>query len=53
MSVGIDLKSRQKNWWHEKMVTEVTWNHLILAMIVLALIIGYSTLDGNWVYGLR
>ena len=53
MSVGTDMKGRRKNWWHEKAVAEVTWNHLILAMIVLALVISYASLDGNWVYGLR
>ena len=48
-----DLKDYHQNWWDRKVVLGITWNHLILAMVVLALIIGYSTLDGNWVSGLR
>ncbi len=52
MGVGIDMKDRQKNWWHEKMVSEVTWNHLILAAIGIALIIAYVSLDWDRVFGL-
>ena len=53
MNIGIDLKSRRKDWWREKALSEVTWNHLILAMVILAIVIACASLDGNRVFGLR
>jgi len=48
-----DLKTFHQYWYDKKVVLGVTWNHLILAGIVLVLIFAYSSLDWNRVFGLR
>lgn len=48
-----DLKNYRENWWNKEVIWGVTWNHIILGVIVFILIISYDSLDWDRVFGLR
>lgn len=48
-----DLKDFHQNWWDKKVFWGITWNHLILGAVGIALFIYYANLDWDWVFGLR
>lgn len=48
-----DLKDYRESWWTKEVIYGITWNHVILGVIVFILIISYDSLDWNWVFGLR
>ena len=50
--MNADLKDYRQNWWDKKVILGITWNHVILAMII-TMIIAYAPTDWNWVFGLR
>lgn len=47
------MKNYRENWWDEKVVLGVTWNHIIMVVVSIALIAAYNFLDWDRAFGLR
>ncbi len=48
-----DLKDFHQNWWDRKVILGITWNHIIVAMVGIALFMTYNSLDWDRILGIR
>ncbi len=47
------MRQKHDEWWKRKLIGRITWNQVILAVILIWVVLIYANTNWNWVFGLR